>query len=201
MAKKNSNKAKHQPKNAKKVNSKATLQPDPIETNEVIDEATEMEQKLPVVETTTDESDNPLFDPNSDEPIVVSFELGEDPIEEETNTEIDTKDRTHEEIVAKTQIEAPITEVETAKPIKNQKSRLSGESIKLVGCSYHYFRKYFKKQFEITKIKVRFVKQATGYNGHMEVTEANKEKAIELLETIKSDNSTVKNLYWDIAIG
>ncbi len=88
----------------------------------------------------------------------------------------------------------------STEPIKNnRKPRLCTDiTYKLVGCSYHYFRRFFKKQFNNTAIKVRFVKSGTGYNGYIEIAEASKEQSIALLEKIKTDNPTIKNIYWDL---
>ena len=87
--------------------------------------------------------------------------------------------------------------VSTDEPVKkSRKSKLGDEiTIKLAGCSYHYFRRFFKKRFTAENIKVRFVKQATGYNGHIEIAEATKTEALALLEQIKADNPTIRNLF------
>jgi hypothetical protein len=82
---------------------------------------------------------------------------------------------------------------------KSRKPRLGNDiTHKLVGCTYHYFRRFFKKPFNSANIKVRFVKSEMGYNGHMEIAEATKEQSLTLLEKIKLDNPLIKNIYWDL---
>jgi hypothetical protein len=82
---------------------------------------------------------------------------------------------------------------------KSRKPRLGNDiTHKLVGCTYHYFRRFFKKPFNNANIKVRFVKSDMGYNGHMEIAEATKEQSLTLLEKIKLDNPLIKNIYWDL---
>ncbi len=91
------------------------------------------------------------------------------------------------------------TETFSAEPLKSRKPRLGTDiTHKLVGCSYHYFRRFFKKPFNSANIKVRFVKGGMGYNGHMEIAEATKEQSLTLLEKIKLDNPLIKNIYWDL---
>lgn len=66
----------------------------------------------------------------------------------------------------------------------------------LVGCSYHMHRRFLKKLFSKNEVVLRFVKGEVGYNGHLEVPAADKQKAMTILEGFKVDNPTIKNLFW-----
>lgn len=164
--------------------------------------------EAPAIEQeTTDEAVDVIIDPVETEitPAPVAVE-NENQISEVINDTVEEAaaaaqaNEVQEEVVVDTPAEQePV--VSTDEPVKkSRKSKLGNEiTIKLVGCSYHYFRRFFKKRFAAENIKVRFVKQATGYNGHIEIAEATKTEALALLEQIKTDNPTVKNLWWELA--
>jgi len=123
--------------------------------------------------------------------------LDSEPVEE-TAIEIETAETIEpvilpEENTLPTQKEivAEPTEKKAGKP---KRKDLNFES--LVGCSYHMHRKFLKKLFSKNEVVARFVKGEVGYNGHLEVPAADKQKAIAVLETFKADNPTIKNLYW-----
>jgi hypothetical protein len=127
------------------------------------------------------------FDPN--EPIEVFFELGE--TESEDGVEEPTIEPT-EPTEASTLVTETLTQPHKARKIKLG----TDQTAKLAGCSYHFFRKYFKKRYAEEGIKVRFVKEEKGYSGHMEVAESDIEKAKGTILKIKAENAEVKNLFW-----
>jgi hypothetical protein len=205
MAKKNTSKAKHQPNNAKKTAPTA--------------KTTATEQDLPVIEPaneTVTVNDEPTI--NSVEDITEEHSTSEtaDVIgEQETDVPVINPNGPTEdyiELAAEEQQEAavePLTEPleateETTRTIetsiqlsKSRKTKLgTDQTKKLAGCSYHFFRKYFKKRYAEEGIKVRFVKEAAGYNGHMEVAETDIERARGIILKIKAENTEVKNLFW-----
>jgi len=192
MAKKNTSKAKHQPKDAKMNNAKVKSKMNDQETSEldpIVD--TEINEELPITEplcvVKEPVSEVVLFDPN--QPIEIYFELGIEEIE--PNPDVLTIETT-EQLDSITSTNKP-----NSKPSKTRKTKLgTDQTAKLAACSYHFFRKYFKKRYAEEGIKVRFVKEATGYNGHMEVAESDIEKAKGIILKIKAENTEVKNLFW-----
>lgn len=165
----------------------------------------------PIVETTDTTTEDVVLTIIADEPTFEPVET----ISEEING--DTTNNAIEEpieavVIEKTESLEPemgnivsfsgnlSDETINTEPVKNNRKPRLGTDItyKLVGCSYHYFRRFFKKQFNNTAIKVRFVKSGTGYNGYIEIAEASKEQSIALLEKIKLENPTIKNIYWDL---
>lgn len=192
MAKKNTSKAKHQPKDAKMNNAKVKSKMNDQETSEldpIVD--TEINEELPLTEplcvVKEPVSEVVLIDPN--QPIEIYFELGKEEIE--PNPDVLTIETT-EQLDSITSTSKP-----NSKPRKTRKTKLgTDQTAKLAGCSYHFFRKYFKKRYAEEGIKVRFVKEATGYNGHMEVAESDIELAKGIILKIKAENTEVKNLFW-----
>lgn len=181
MAKKNTNKAKQQPKTEKKTTTKTS----PAATDEVVFEETPAELETPALEITTEELETPFFDQNSDGPIEIFFELGE----EEPGEQIEDSMSTTQE-----KIDSAFA---TAQPKKVRQTKLGTDAVaKLAGCSYHFFRKYFKKRFAEEGIKVRFVKDEKSYNGHMEIAETDIERAKGIILELKAEDTDVKKLFW-----
>jgi hypothetical protein len=119
--------------------------------------------------------------------------LDSEPVEE-TAIEIETAE-TIEPVILPEENTLPAQEV-IAEPVKKKSKRKDLNFEPLVGCSYHMHRKFLKKLFSKNEVVARFVKGEVGYNGHLEVPAADKQKAIAALETFKADNPTIKNLYW-----
>jgi hypothetical protein len=204
MAKKNTSKAAHQPKNVKKTAPNAKLitteqdipELEPAIETVMVNDQPEMESVKEVIEMTTPSEIVEIvkelvadgnFDPN--QPIEVFFELGD--AEPEEAVEEPTIEHTEP-----TEVSTLVTETLT-QPHKARKTKLgTDQTAKLAGCSYHFFRKYFKKRYAEEGIKVRFVKEEKGYNGHMEVAESDIEKAKGIILKIKAENADVKNLFW-----
>ncbi len=114
---------------------------------------------------------------------------------EETILEVETAE-TIEPVILPEENIVPAQDEVVAEPTKKKSKRKDMNFEPLVGCSYHMHRKFLKKLFSKNEVVVRFVKSEVGYNGHLEVPAADKQKAIALLETFKVDNPTIKNLYW-----
>lgn len=87
--------------------------------------------------------------------------------------------------------------VETKKVSKPKRKDIT--YVPLVGISYHYFRKFLKKQFNAKEMPVRFVRPETGYNGHIEVSANEKDIAMELVATYQTEHPEIKRLYWELA--
>ena len=199
MAKKNTSKNTHQQKNAKKTAPKAktTATEQDITEQESVNE-TDVLQEYAAIESVENNTQEPtltelvdeqevdvsVFNPN--EPIEILFVLGEEEAEEQPNAEIQEP----------TDVITATGEPETkSKKARNTKLGTAKTAL-LAGCSYHFFRKYFKKRYAEEGIKVRFVKAATGYNGHIEVAETDIERAKGIILKIKSEQMNVKNLFW-----
>lgn len=111
----------------------------------------------------------------------------------------------HEEPVVEEKVtvieeEQPITTYETesiTEVTPKLKNKRKQDSEILIGCSYHYFRKFFRKPFINASIKVSFVKEPTGYNGHIAVSLTELENAQQVLQTIQTEHAGVKNLCWN----
>ena len=198
MAKKKTNKAASQPKGNSKTpvaeKSAPTLETLPeqeFEEQELF--AEQIEQPAETQDSPTDEQSDETESSETKRDFEIFFELGEDDEEEGISVEITSIE---EEATTKEQasIEETITETTPKKAKKNKFG--NAETAKLAGCSYHFFRKYFKKRYTEEGIKVRFVKAATGYNGHIEVAETDIERAKGIILKIKSEQMDVKNLFW-----
>jgi len=153
-----------------------------------------VKQIEPPIETTVPVSEN-IIDADAIEPneLVVLKE----PVEE-TILVVETAE-TIEPVILPEENTLPIQDEVIAEPTeekagKPKRKDLNFES--LVGCSYHMHRKFLKKLFSKNELVVRFVKGEVGYNGHLEVPAADKQKAITILEGFKADNLPIKNLYW-----
>ena len=132
------------------------------------------------------------IDPINEE-LIPNTELVEEAIlEVETAETIEPVILPEENIVpAQDEVVAEPTEKKAGKP---KRKDLNFEP--LVGCSYHMHRKFLKKLFSKNEVVLRFVKGEVGYNGHLEVPAADKQKAMTILEGFKVDNPTIKNLFW-----
>jgi hypothetical protein len=213
MAKKKTNKAASQPKG----NSKSPVAENSEPTIETLPEQEVLEQELfetqleqPVETETQDSPTNVQSEETksteTERDYEIFFELGEDDeeegisveitsIEEATTTEQPLKEE-ETPITEQPAIEEPSTEASAKKAKKNKLG--NAETTKLAGCTYHFFRKYFKKKFDNEGIKVRFIKAELGYNGHLEVAQTDRDKAVSLLLILKTENADVKNLFWFI---
>lgn len=95
-----------------------------------------------------------------------------------------------------------VEEVEPLEPSKKKSDATANnidKRVKLVGTSYHYFRKCLKsvlRSYEIQSAK--FIKDATGWNGHITILENDKEKALKVLAQYQIDNTVTKILWWDV---
>ena len=200
MAKKNTSKTTLQQKNAKKTAPKAKTTEQDI-TEQVAANETDVLQDDTAIESVVDNAKEPtlselvdeqdvdvsMFDPN--EPIEILFELGEEETEEDVEQPNVDRQEPNDEITAASEPETKST--------KTRNTKLgTAKTAMLAGCSYHFFRKYFKKRYTEEGIKVRFVKAATGYNGHIEVAETDIERAKGIILKIKSEQMDVKNLFW-----
>ena len=130
-----------------------------------------------------------VIDPINDELIQAMAQV------EETIVEVETAE-TIEPVILPEENIVPAQDEVVAEPVKKKSKRKDLNFEPLVGCSYHMHRKFLKKLFSKNEVVVRFVKGEVGYNGHLEVPAADKQKAIALLEGFKVDNPTIKNLYW-----
>ena len=131
------------------------------------------------------------IDPINEEPI-----LETEPVEE-TIAVVETAE-TIEPVILPEENTLPAQEV-IAEPTEKKAGKPKRKDLNfepLVGCSYHMHRKFLKKLFIKNEVVVRFVKSEVGYNGHLEVPAADKQKAMTILEGVKADNPTIKNLYW-----
>jgi len=212
MAKKKTNKAAIQPKGNSKTpvaeKSAPTLETLPeqeFEEQELF--AEQIEQPAETQDSPTDEQSDETESSETKRDFEIFFELGEDDEEEGISVEITsieeetpiTEQPLKEEETPTTEqptIEEPITEAGAKKAKKNKLG--NAETTKLAGCTYHFFRKYFKKKFDNESVKVRFIKAELGYTGHLEVAQTDRDKAISLLLILKSENVDVKNLFWFI---
>ena len=93
-------------------------------------------------------------------------------------------------------VEVISTDAQSKKASKAKRKDIT--YVALVGCSYHYFRKFLKKLFNTKEIAVRFVRPDVGYNGHIEVSETEKESALTTINIFQTEHPDIKNLYWAI---
>ena len=128
------------------------------------------------------------------DPINEELILGTEPVEE-TILVVETTETVEPVIPAEENI-VPAQDEVVDEPTKKKGKRKDLNFEPLVGCSYHMHRKFLKKLFIKNEVVVRFVKSEVGYNGHLEVPAADKQKAMTILEGVKADNPTIKNLYW-----
>jgi hypothetical protein len=185
MSKKN-NKIAAKPAQTKNNNKQVKKAPAKKDAQQVIEEQ--------AIEPVTDNIEEAVeaIDTSNEELILDSEPVEETAIEIETAETIEPVILPEEKTLpAQKEIVAEPTEKNAGKP---KRKDLNFES--LVGCSYHMHRKFLKKLFSKNEVVVRFVKSEVGYNGHLEVPSADKQKAIAVLETFKVDNPTIKNLYW-----
>ena len=214
MAKKKTNKVANQPKGNSKTKlaekSAPTLENLPKQEmidQELFEEPTEQSVNSELQDSPTTELSEETESTETERDFDIFFELGEDDeeegisveitsIEEETTT---TEQHLKEEettITEQAAIEEPTTEAGAKKAKKNKLG--NAETAKIAGCTYHFFRKYFKKKFDNEGVKVRFIKAEKGYTGHLEVAQTDRDKAVSLLLILKTENVDVKNLFWFI---
>jgi hypothetical protein len=210
MAKKKTNKVANQPKGNSKTKlaekSAPTLENLPKQEmidQELFEEPTEQSVNSELQDSPTTELSEETESTETERDFDIFFELGEDDEEEGISVEITsieeeaptTEGPLKEEETTIT--EQPAIEEPNAKKAKKNKLGNS-ETTKLAGCTYHFFRKYFKKKFDHEGVKVRFIKAEQGYTGHLEVAQSDRDKAVSLLLILKSENVDVKNLFWFI---
>jgi len=214
MAKKKTNKATSQPKGNSKTavveNSAPTLETLPeqeVVEQELFEEQLEQAVETELNDSPTTELTKETESTETERDYEIFFELGEDDEEEGISVEITsieeeattTEQPLKEEetpITEQAAIEEPTKEAGAKKAKKNKLG--NAETTKLAGCTYHFFRKYFKKKFDNESVKVRFIKAEQGYTGHLEVAQADRDKAVSLLLILKTENVDVKNLFWFI---
>jgi hypothetical protein len=187
MAKKKTNKAASQPKGNSKTmaveNSAPTLETladQEVVEQELFEEL--LEQPVETQDSPTDEQSEETESTETERDFEIFFELGEDDEEEGISVEI-TSIEEENPITEQPVIEEPTTEANAKKAKKNKLG--NAETTKLAGCTYHFFRKYFKKRFDNEGVKVRFIKAEKGYTGHLEVAQADRDKAVSLLLILK----------------
>jgi len=178
MSKKN-NKIAAKPKNNTKQVKKAPAKKD----------AQQAIEELPIDSAT----DNIVEAVEAIDPINEELILETEPVEE-TIAVVETAETIEPVILPEGNI-VPAQDEVVAEPTKKKSKRKDLNFESLVGCSYHMHRKFLKKLFSKNEV-VRFVKSEVGYNGHLEVPAADKQKAMTILEGFKADNPTIKNLYW-----
>jgi len=214
MAKKKTNKAASQPKGnskTKAVEKSAptleTLVQEEFQEQELFETQLEQPVETETQDSPTDVQSEETESTETERDYEIFFELGEDDEEEGLSIEITsieeeaptTEQPLKEEetpITEQPAIEEPSTEASAKKAKKNKLG--NAETTKLAGCTYHFFRKYFKKKFDNEGVKVRFIKAEQGYTGHLEVVQTDRDKAVSLLLILKTENADVKNLFWFI---
>ena len=215
MAKKKTNKvvgALKSNSKTKAVENSATNPETPTEQEvleqELFEEPTEVSAETELQDVPTTELSKETVSTENERDYEIFFELGEDDEEEGISVEITSIEDEEAPTAEGPSIEeeTPTTEgpsieehITETTPKRAKKNKLgNAETTKLAGCTYHFFRKYFKKKFDNEGVKVRFIKAEQGYNGHLEVAIADRDKAVSLLLILKSENSDVKNLFWFI---
>lgn len=80
---------------------------------------------------------------------------------------------------------------------KSKKRKTAEKKVKLADTSYHYFRNFVKGLLKSNGVgSARFVKNDSGWNGHIAVNMEQKAMAKEVLAKYKIDNPDVKDLWW-----
>ena len=99
-------------------------------------------------------------------------------------------------------VDAQVVEVEPKKSSKKKSDTTVStivKRVKLVGTSYHYFRNWLKSVFRENEIQsAKFIKDPTGWNGHISIPESDKEQALKVLAQYQIDNPDTKTLWWDV---
>ncbi len=97
---------------------------------------------------------------------------------------------------------AEVAEVEPKKSSKKKSDTTTSTNVKrvkLVGTSYHYFRNWLKSVLRENEIQsAKFIKDSTGWNGHISILECDKEQALKVLAQYRIDNPDTKSLWWDV---
>ncbi len=99
-------------------------------------------------------------------------------------------------------VDAQVVEVEPKKSSKKKSDTTTSTNVKrvkLVGTSYHYFRNWLKSVLRENEIQsAKFIKDSTGWNGHISILECDKEQALKVLAQYRIDNPDTKSLWWDV---
>ena len=110
----------------------------------------------------------------------------------------------HEVVVEGNEPVIKDTQVEEVEPKKSSKKKSDTTAstivkrVKLVGTSYHYFRNWLKSVFRENEIQsAKFIKDPTGWNGHISIPESDKEQALKVLAQYTIDNPETKPLWLD----
>jgi len=123
---------------------------------------------------------------------------------EEVSVVISDSTENHELVVEGNEpvIDAQVAELEPKKSSKKKSDTTAGtivKRVKLVGTSYHYFRNWLKSVLRENEIQsAKFIKDPTGWNGHISIPEGDKEQALKVLAQYQIDNPDTKSLWWDV---
>jgi len=172
-------------------------------------EASDVSTELIVIEETIDSNSEVAVNTDTIEEVVADETIIADAIETQAIENSDVSEST--EIVAIEEIDTIPVTIEEMEIIdtpdeaivekKTKKSLVKDNAVKrvrLTNTSYHYFRNWIKDLLRSNEINsAKFIKDSSGWNGHINILETELAKALEVLEQYRIDNADTKILWWE----